>query len=63
MGLLVIVATLEGSVPVAGGKAAWGISVVRHTVVVLEANTTDVTTVKAFVGQPEAFGAHSVMTK
>lgn len=52
----------EGSVPVTGGSAACGRSVVKHTVVVEEANTTDVTTSKAFVGQLEALGAHSVMT-
>ena len=36
---------------------------VRHTVVVVEASTTDVTTVTAFVGQSEAPDAHSVMVK
>ena len=56
-------AILEGSAPVDEGKVACGISVVRHTVVVLEAKTTDVTTVKPFVGHPEALGAHSVITK
>lgn len=58
-----VVAILEGSAPVDEGKVACGISVVRHTVVVLEAKTTDVTTVKPFVGHPEALGAHSVITK
>ena len=51
-----------GTVPVNGGSAACGSSVVKHTVVVEEANTTDVTTVNALVGQSEAYGAHSVMT-
>lgn len=40
-----------------------GLDVVRHIVVVVVANTADVTTVRAFVGQPSAPEAHSVMVK
>lgn len=76
--LLADVTAVEGNVPVAEGKpmetltvkdaaaepSGWvGRPEVKHIVVVVVANTADVTTVKAFVGQSLASEAHSVMVK